>query len=262
MAAKKPSPWLKEFGAEVTRIREGVGLTRTELATSMNVTRSYVGQVEAGTTRCRRDFAMRLDSALNSGSTLLDKWEDCFRSVDYPRWFVGFLKAEETATLLRVHENTLVYELFQTEAYARALLLTDDLLTGRTKRQATLTRSDSPMVFVVMNESVLYRQVGCRETMRKQLEYLITVSGWNNVTLQIAPTTHYHGVNGSFTVATQRDGNEVVYLATAIGGSVSKQSDDILHVAKLFATLQAHALPVGTSRDLIQKVTLERWACS
>ncbi|RAY14884.1 XRE family transcriptional regulator [Actinomadura craniellae] len=259
MAVKKLTPELKAFGSEVARLREEVGLTRTELAELLNVTRSYVGQVEAGTTRCRREFAIRIDGALNSGSVLVDGWDDLLQSANYPRWFVDFPKAEGSATFLRAYENTLVYGLLQIEEYARALLMKDELISARMKRQAILARSDRPMVCVVMNESVLFRQVGSRETMRDQLEHLATVSSWDNVTLQIAPTAYYRGAHGAFTIATQSNGGEVIYLATAAGGTISNESDDVLHVAKAFATLQARALPVDASRDLIWKVVQERW---
>jgi transcriptional regulator with XRE-family HTH domain len=65
MASRKPTTQTIAFGAELARRRETAGLTRLELAKRVSVSRSYVGQVETGATRCREDFAQRLDEALD-----------------------------------------------------------------------------------------------------------------------------------------------------------------------------------------------------
>ncbi|MFC6933761.1 multiprotein-bridging factor 1 family protein [Actinomadura yumaensis] len=80
----KADPQTITFGAEVARLREEAGLSRIELAKRANVSRSYIGQVETGTTRCRDDFAIRLDQALGTGTQLIDAWTDLLRSAAYP----------------------------------------------------------------------------------------------------------------------------------------------------------------------------------
>lgn len=259
MAARKPSPELRAFGTEVTRLRHEAGLTQTELAKRVNVTRSYVGQVEAGTTRCRYDFAQRVDMALDTDTTLADAWDDLLRSTSYPRWFCDFPKAEATAAILRSYENRVVYGLLQTEAYARVLLVKDDAVADRMRRQTVLERTPPPTIYVVLEESILSREVGGREIMREQLERLLAVSAMNHVHLQIAPNRYHPGVRGGFSIATQPDGGEVAHLVNVIRGETSNTSEDLLHVTRAFATLQARALSVDDSRDLIERVLVERW---
>lgn len=67
------------------------------------MTRSYITQIESGRTRCRRDFALRLDRALKSGTTVIDAWDELLesiKSVKYPDYFVNFPKAEQSASML------------------------------------------------------------------------------------------------------------------------------------------------------------------
>ncbi|NEA29798.1 helix-turn-helix domain-containing protein [Actinomadura bangladeshensis] len=260
MAARRPTRQTISFGQEVSRLRHEAGLSRLELAKRAAVSRSYIAQVENGTTRCRRDFAIRLDEALGTSTTLTDAWDRIVRSSPHPKFFADFPEVEAAAAFLRAFENTLVYGLLQHEDYARALLTDDAAVTARLRRQSILSGDNPPTLCVVMDESVLHRQVGRPEVMRSQCEHLLAMSALEHIQLQIAPIAYYPGVHAPFTLATQDNGDEVVYLTTLNGGHTSSDPADTLYASKAFATLQAHALPVAESRSLIRKVLEERWS--
>ncbi|WP_190867580.1 Scr1 family TA system antitoxin-like transcriptional regulator, partial [Actinomadura sp. RB99] len=150
MAARKPTSKTVAFGAEVTRLREEAGLNRTELAARSAVTRSYISQVESGRTKCRRDFAERLDKALDTGTALVDAWDELLRSSSYPKFFADFPRAEASADALRAFETRIVYGLLQTEAYARVILSNDEAVLDRLRRQSVITKPNAPTVFVVL----------------------------------------------------------------------------------------------------------------
>ncbi|GAA3924242.1 helix-turn-helix transcriptional regulator [Actinomadura viridis] len=259
MPTRKASPELKSFGTEVTRLREEAGLTRTELAALVTVSRSYVSQVESGNTRCRQDFAARLDKGLGTGTALFDAWNDLVRSTGYPRYFTDFSAAEKSAVMLRAYETTYIYGLLQIESYARVLLTTDEAVQGRMRRQNILARDHPPMICVVLDESVLYRQVGSSEVMHEQLGHLLSIFGRENIALQIAPVAYYRGVRASFTIATQPDRTEVLYLENAARGETNTDAEDLTQVSETFVRLQARALSVDDSRALIERTMVERW---
>ncbi|GAA0569424.1 helix-turn-helix domain-containing protein [Actinomadura livida] len=258
MAKRKPSPALKAFGAEVRRLREDVGITRTELANRVAVTPSYISQTESGNTRCRKDFAQRLDQALDMGDQLTQAWTKHLRSASYPKFFADYTEAEASAELLRAYEATFVVGLLQTMEYARVLLPSEPDLDGRLHRQQILTRDAPPRLVVVMDETVLMREVGNREVMREQCAHVLRMSEQENITIQIAPIAYHRGVSGSFNIATQPTREELVYLETSPGGVTSDDPGDILHVIGAFAELQANAMSVGDSRDFIGKA-MDRW---
>ncbi|MFV2175861.1 Scr1 family TA system antitoxin-like transcriptional regulator [Actinomadura sp. LOL_016] len=160
MPARKSSPALKSFGAEVTRLREEAEITRAALADLVTVTRSYISQVEGGNTRCRRDFAERLDKALNTGRALTDAWDDLMQKAKYPKWFADFSRAESSAALLRSYGETFVDGLLQTVDYARVLLPNEPDLEARLKRQQVLRMTPAPRIVVILSETVLAREVG------------------------------------------------------------------------------------------------------
>ncbi|XRQ05150.1 helix-turn-helix domain-containing protein [Actinomadura welshii] len=259
MPSRMPTRQTIAFGIELTRLREDAGLSRLELANRIPVTRSYIGQVENGTTRCRREFAGQLDKAIDSGTAMVDAWDDLLKTSRYPPWFADYPLAEGTASLLRAYETMFVYGLFQTEAYIRAHLSDDAAVEGRLRRQAVLERENPPMLCVVLAENVLWTRMGSAEVMVEQCERLLTVSEWSNVTLQIAPTAFYPGLVGSFNLATQPNGDDLLYMPAARGGITSNDREDILQVVGAFSALQAHALSADDSREFLRKAVV-RWS--
>lgn len=258
----KDSLELRTFGAEVRRLREAAGLNQTELATLVHVSRAYISHVERGKTRCRLDFATRLDGALRANGEVVQAWNalvEAIKSIKYAKYFVNFPKAELTANLIRVYETHIVNGLFQTEAYVSAILKSPDDVLTRMNRQKRVLDDPAPKIFVVLEESVLLRQVGTVDVMREQLEYLIELSCKDGIRLQILPTVYVEEARAAFAIATQEDLREAVYVVTATGGITSGDPADAANLHERFASLQAEALNVRDSRALIRKVIEERW---
>jgi transcriptional regulator with XRE-family HTH domain len=256
-------PELVGFAQEIKRRREAAGINQAELARLVSVARSYISHVERGRTKCRRDFAMRVDKALNANGEIVHSWDELvekLKTIKYPAFFVDFPKAEASCVMLRGYETSTVYGLFQTEAYARFLLPDEEVFRSRMRRQEQiLQRNPPPIISVVMHENVLFTELDCKKTMREQLEYLIELSYRERVNIQIAPTAYYRGVWTPFTIATMPDRREVVYTQKAYGGETSTKPHEVGIAAEAFVTLQAEALNVKDTRALIRKVIDERW---
>ncbi|MBE1533970.1 helix-turn-helix domain-containing protein [Actinomadura algeriensis] len=260
MAARKPSPNLIKFGAVVEELREKAQLTRTSLAKAVAVTPSYVGQVEKGRTRCRRDFAIRLDDGLHADGEVMKAWETLVRKVGYPAYYEDFPGAEETATLLRTLSLVLVDGLFQTEAYARALLQDEEAVENRLRRQEMVTQPPAPLSCLVLDEGVLYRQVGSRETMLEQTEFLMEISERDTALVQVAPFGFYKGVRSSFSIATQADQSSLLFAEQTAGGDTTSDPVRLSKAVQVFTRLQAQSLSPEDTRHLIRKVANERWS--
>lgn len=259
MATRKPTTQTLAFGAEVARLRGGAGLSRLELARAVNVSRSYIAQVETGTTRCREDFATRLDSGLGTTPALRDAWDDLLRSAAYPTWFIDYPRAEATAALLRAFEVMVIYGLFQTESYARTLITSEAALKGRLRRQEMMRREPPPDFRIVLAETTLWTCIGGPQVMREQCEHLLALSEQKNVTLQVAPIGRHSDFGGPFNLATQPTGEELLYMSTAQGGVTSNDRQDILQVVSAFSALQAIALSADESREFLRKAIV-RWS--
>ncbi|GAA2288420.1 helix-turn-helix transcriptional regulator [Actinomadura luteofluorescens] len=259
---RRRTPELRTFGSVIRRLREAAGLKQAELAALVNVSRAYIGHVELGKTRCRLDFAKRLDGALKADGEVVAAWNgllESIKSVKYAAYFVNFPKVESTAKLIRVYETHVVNGLFQTEEYASAIVMDPDILNTRMNRQKQVMSAPAPKIFVVLEESVLHRQVGARDAMRRQLEYLLELSERSGVRLQVLPTVYVEDARAAFTIATQADRSDAAYLVTGMGGMTSADPDDLANLHERFASLQAEALNVRDTRALIRRVIEERW---
>ncbi|WP_084000442.1 helix-turn-helix domain-containing protein [Actinomadura kijaniata] len=263
MANPPRTPESMNFGREVRKWRKRAKITQDDLAERLNVVRSYISQVETGATQCRQDFAVRMDEALGAEGEILSAWREFIEPLQedpvFPQYFASFEKAEQRACEIRAYEAYFVNGLLQTEAYAAALLRDEEAVALRMKRQGWLKREPAPLLHVVLEESVLYREIGSREVMREQLERLIAVSRQDGTNVQVAPFAEYKGVRGSFIVATLPDRREVLYTTDAVGGNMSYEPVHLARVSRTMATLQAESLNAADTRDFIRKVIEQRW---
>lgn len=256
------SPELRTFGAQIRKFREIAKLTQTELASHVHVSRAYISHVELGKTRCRLDFANRVDVVLHADGKIIEAWNELLqsiKSVKYATYFVNFPKAESTANVLRAYETHVVNGLFQTEAYAKVLLPDPDEFTTRINRQMHVMSDPAPKIFVVLDESILYRQVGTPEVMREQLEHLLKLSELPGIRLQVLPIVYVKEARAAFAIATQANRSDAAYMVTGAGGLTSADPADLANLNERFASLQAEALNVRDTRALIRKVIDERW---
>jgi transcriptional regulator with XRE-family HTH domain len=258
------------FAEELKAARSRAGLSQDQLGDKIGYSASLVAKIETCRGAPSMDFAKRCDDALETGGTL-GRMHKFVGRVPFPSWFRPFVDYEAAATSLRLFEHVLVPGLLQTEEYARAVLATrpntteeetDQLVSARLERQEVLAREDPPLLWVVLDEGVLHRQVGeDGQVMHGQLLHLAEMSRRPNITVGIVPYSAgaHGGLLGAFAVAEFKDAPAIVYLETAAEGQVSEEPSMVAQVMLTFDTLRSEGLPRGASRDLIMKVAEERW---
>jgi transcriptional regulator with XRE-family HTH domain len=254
---------LSLFAAELRAARSKAGLSQEELAAQINYSPSLVGMVES----CRRipspDFAQRCDEALNTTGTFARMLEH-LGATPVPSWFRPFVEYEATASTLRTFEHVLVPGLLQTEEYARGVLITrpnttedelEERVAARMARQVILRRDDPPLLWVVIDEGVLHRQVGGEKVMYEQLQYLAEASLRPNITVEVVPFSAgaHSGLLGACVVADLNDSSRVAYLETMAEGYIVESPSVISSIMLTLDTLRSEALPRSASRDLIMK---------
>jgi transcriptional regulator with XRE-family HTH domain len=256
------SPTLRAFGRQLRRYRDGTRLSQERAGQRAGVTGQYVGLVETGKTRCRRDFATVMDKALGAGGALVSLWDDLVMDAGFPTWFDWHV-VEGEAIAQESYSMAVVHGLLQTRGYASSILHgNEEAVEARLKRQAVLTREDPlpPAFALLLDEGALYREAGNAEIMREQLTHLVAMSARPGITIQIVPARAEHGGNsGSFNVATLEDRSEVAYVETAARGITMGDSGDLTALHKTLLELRSIALPVGMSADLIRRTAEERW---
>ena len=257
------------FAEELKLARARSGLSQSQLAERIGYSASLVAKIETCRGAPTKDFATRSDETLGTGG-LLARVQRHVGTAPFPSWFRPFVEYEATAKSLRLFEHVLIPGLLQTEDYARAVLSTrpnttdeetDQLVRARLARQGILARSDPPLLWVVLDEGVLNRQIGDKAVMSAQLHHLAQMSQRPNITVEVVPYSAggHMGLLGAFVIAEFEDETAIVYLETAAGGQIAEQPSMISEVKLTYDALRSESLPRRVSLELIMKAVEDKW---
>jgi transcriptional regulator with XRE-family HTH domain len=254
-------PGLALFAAELAAARAKAGWSMEELAGRINYSSSLVGMIESQRRVPRLDFAQRCDTAFGTSGTFA-RLQQHARTTPLPAWFQPYAEIEAAATQLRSWQPMVMDGLLQTEEYARGLLSVrpnttsdelDELVTARIDRQVVLDRTVPPLLWVVMDEAVLHRQVNSAKVMHEQLVHLADMSERPNITVELVPASAgaHTGLLGAFAIVEADETARVGYLETATDGLIVESNSVVAGLMVTFDTLRSEALTRGASRELI-----------
>ncbi|MET9606129.1 helix-turn-helix transcriptional regulator [Streptomyces sp. NPDC006512] len=257
---------LDYYGYELRRLREAAGLAQAQLGDIIYCTGSLIGQVETTKRVPTRDFSERLDAALGTDGHFSRLVGLVLRSV-LPTWFQAYAEMEARAAFISTFQCQLVYGLLQTEAYARAVLSIDKTETldtsvaARMDRQRILTRDNPPVLWVVLDEAALLREIGGREVMREQLAHLLSLRDQQWLEIQVLPfgAGQHAGMMGSFTMLRFEGDPDIHYSESYDCGHMTANPQVIKERSVGYARLQAEALSPRASAELIARVMEERY---
>ncbi|MFS4105878.1 helix-turn-helix domain-containing protein [Streptomyces sp. PD-S100-1] len=258
---------LDYYGAELRRLREGAGLRLADLGEIVFCTASLIGQIETALKVPTRDFSARVDAALNTDG-MFSRLVGLVLRSQLPTWFQPFAEMESKATFISAFEAQVVYGLLQTPDYARAVLGVRDcndlngLVEARMDRQRILDKKDAPLMWVVLSEAVLHQKIGGRDVMRAQLAHLLEVTQKHEwVRLQVLPfdAGAHAGLPGSYTMLRFDSDPDIVYTEDFVQGHMTANPQAVKEGSLRYDLMQAAALSVQRSAELIASVMEERY---
>ncbi|MFJ4410158.1 helix-turn-helix domain-containing protein [Streptomyces sp. NPDC088910] len=182
-------------------------------------------------------------------------WWHTYRDV-MPDWFGAYLSLEQAAVHIRAYEAQFIPGLLQTEEYAHALLTAGDPQASaedidrrvalRLTRQQILTRAQPPLLWAVMDETVLHWPVGGPKVMRAQIDHLLEIGELPHVRLQMMPFTngpHPATRAGAFQLFRFEAAElpDVVYLGGLIGSTYLDKQDEVAAYREAMDRLAAQA---------------------
>lgn len=277
-----PTVRKRRLRAEMQRLRKESAKSAEEAAKFAGIAVATIYRIEAGThapkpadimALCRfygvDDARTETLATLARQSRLRGWWQRYGDNI--PAWFEVYVGLEEETSEIRSYDPEGIFGPLQTAGYMRAKMLAEpetpsdeqieQRVAVRLKRQDRLNGEDAPMVWAVLGEAALHREVGGPETMREQLKRLINTSQLSNVTLQVLPFksgAHPAG-HGAFTMLgfPASADPDVVYVEYRLGGLYLEQKTEVAAYATIFNHLRARALGPDESRTLIAKVARE-----
>lgn len=261
------------LGTRLRTLRVAAGLKGYDVGRAIGASHSKISRLESGLLGFRLPDLEKLLTLYGVGDTArrteyvnLARRANApgHRHIDAevaPRWYDTYLAFEDSATLMRSYSPGIVPELLQTPDYARGLLdiacpgASDDLGHAELleRRQRRLTGSDPLRLWVLLEQSVLRRQIGSTRAWRAQLEHLGRVSELVNVTIQIVPDHVCGPVLSSVPFTLMRFGNpdlsDIVHLHHATCAQFLDRRGDLDAYHSIWDRLCVKALqPERTSR--------------
>jgi transcriptional regulator with XRE-family HTH domain len=269
------------LGVQLRQLREAAGVSPDEAAWRIRGSRSKISRLENGRSRFKeRDLSDLLDFYGVADPVTTARMMELAEQANAPTWWAGssgvlpgwfepYLGLEASATLIRSYDLQFVNGLFQTEAYARAVMLigmrrpgpeeTSQRVEIRMRRQELRTAARAPRVWSVLDEAAIRRPAGTPAVMREQLEHLIRLAERPNITLQLIPFAAgaHDGAGGAFTVLrfAEPDVPDVVYFEQLAGAQYLDKRSDTDGYLDVINRLSATALdPGSTARFLTRAI--------
>ncbi|SEG17767.1 Helix-turn-helix domain-containing protein [Actinacidiphila yanglinensis] len=271
------------LGKRLQDLREKAGLSFEQAGRALDVTHATIRRMEKAEVGLKIPYVEKLLTTY--GVTAPDEiggflalcreanrpgWWHNFRDV-LPEWFSAFVSLEGEAAVIRAYEPHYVPGLLQVPSYAQAVLRAglpnaapeeiDRLVTLRVERQGLLDRPDAPLLWVVMDETVVRRPIGGREVMREQLGALIEATEAPNVRLQVIPFTAgpHPAMYGPFHIFRfhLKEIPDIAYTESLVGGAYFDDRDDVSAFLEALDRMCAQAAPAQSTKAILDGVRKE-----
>jgi hypothetical protein len=181
--------------------------------------------------------------------------------------YTTYVGLEQAAVSIKIYRCATVPGLLQTASYTRAvhkagvIRLPDEVIEERVNerhtRQQRLTATGPPAVEVILDEAVLRRPIGGPSAMAEQLDRIVAVSAYPNVTVQVLPFNigAHPALESDFTILSF-DGQAatVVYVEGLSGYMYLERPSDVERYQQVFGRLHTMASSPEDSVDIITKI--------
>jgi transcriptional regulator with XRE-family HTH domain len=267
-----------QLRVELKRLRVEAGLTQKYVADTLDwspskVIRIETGQVAIGVSDLRaltslygmedRDRLAELEQLARGSKRLpFSEYRDVVAADD-----IKYFGYEASAAVLRVVDPVIFPGILQTEEYTRGILSLRDrtaeqidrIVQTRRERQDILDRAE-PSLHLILDESVLHRQVNGPTVLRVQLQRVIGLVRSGRVSVQVLPfAVGYHEalrgpfVHLEFGIASEAD---VLYLENKRGGQPQFHEDPETtgQYKDTFYSLEDKARSSAESAEMMEQV--------
>ena len=266
------------LGSQLRRLREEAGITRQQAGYNIRGSESKISRLELGRVGFKeRDVTDLLTMYGVEDSTERQTFLEMVKQSNepgwwrrfgdtMPNWFTDLVGLEEAAARIQIWEPLYVSGLLQIEGYARAIFShgrpemaderVDQLVELRMRRQKMFSRPDAPRVWMVLDESVLYRPIGGMRVLKQQIEYLLEMSALPHVSIQVLPYTR-SGLSAEHAFSLLRFGEpelpNIAYVEYLTGAHYIEKREEIEKYSRSLDMLAVDAETPERSRALLAK---------
>jgi transcriptional regulator with XRE-family HTH domain len=270
----------RQLRLALRRAREAAGLTQGQVAEELEWSISKVNRIETGDVKVSSSDLAALLRLLNvtdpavvadfaeqgRASRRRGWWNEPPVGRHLPPTYRQLIEFEAGATVVRCFHPALVPGILQTEAYAQEILDTwqqelepdvrEARVQTRLRRRATiLDRPDPPYYLLILDESVVWREVGGPKVMAEQLELVLQLARSARLQVRILPFregTPWTAVGGFFLCDVEEEENVLLYQESAFGDQVVQASDQVRYYRARFDRMWELSLDEDASARLMR----------
>jgi hypothetical protein len=270
------------LGAQLRRLREKSGLSRSDAGYTIRASESKMRRLETGQVGFKeRDVADLL--TLYGVDNTVDRqqfldlvtqsnqvgWWHPYTDV-IPKWFEDYVGLEEAASRIQTYEVMFVPGLLQTEDYARAVYshgepkpAADELrrrVDLRRQRQKILIGPNAPKLWAILDEAVLHRPLGGESVLREQIDHLLEMTKMPNISVQVV-ALHNSGsaAESAFTLLrfAEPELPNVAYVEHVGGALYAEKFEELERYSRVMDRLAVSAETPDGTRQLLAKLRAE-----
>ncbi|MFE0425332.1 Scr1 family TA system antitoxin-like transcriptional regulator [Streptomyces sp. NPDC058953] len=253
----------KPYGEWLREQRVKASMTQQQLADAAIMTRTHIAHIEAGRRTPSEEDAKRLDRALNTGDVLANfrPGADAYPVADH---FEAALQFEGQASIIREFALSFVPGILQTPEYAHAVIRTayppisaedrDRTVVTRIERSRILADPVDPIVWVLLDESVLRRPIGGPGVMARQLHHIADLVDRERIRLHVIPygAGAYPLLEGMVSLMWFEDQPPIAYVEGVRTGKVHDVQPVVEIIQGRYDHALAEALPLTESLALVR----------
>jgi transcriptional regulator with XRE-family HTH domain len=278
---KRPSLRALWLGQQLKELRDGIGMNLKEVGAYLQRDASTVSRFESGEYPARRvDVAALLDLYRVDDEEKRERLKELAEAVWQTGWWDEYSKdvkgemvdlawLEERSNVIRAYVAIVVHGLLQTPEYAEAVIRSDDepwpeeqfqrFISLRLNRQQVLDADDPPDLFVIMDDSVLFRPFGGRDVLRRQLEHLVELAARPHLEIRVLPRESgtFAGDSGMFTLFTMPEPYPDAAYTETLAGGLYVESEKTERFVRAYERLLSATLSAGDSAAFIARVARE-----
>jgi transcriptional regulator with XRE-family HTH domain len=204
----------RRLGQELRKLREAADVSRADACRQVGIQTPHLSNIEAGRTACQEPRLRALAEAYGcTNEPLIDALAEMSNATGKGWWskykkmmaerVIDLAELESSAVAHRSFQWLYVPGFLQTPEYMRSLFIgthpeappetIEDYVAFRLQRQQVLTEDPMPEYHAIIHETAFHMQFVSRRVMQEQLEYLVQLTQFPNVTIQILPfSAHAH----------------------------------------------------------------------
>jgi transcriptional regulator with XRE-family HTH domain len=270
------------LGKRLKQLREQAGVSFEEAARAIEVTALTVRRIEKAEVGLRIPYVKELLRTYGVPAAEIDDflrmarqankpgWWYKYRDV-LPEWFKAYVSLESEASVIRMYEPHYVPGLLQTHDYATALMRIgfpnesekeiERRVDLRLRRQDMLAEPESPVVWAILDETVLRRPVGGRDVMLAQMDRLQQALDLPKVRVQImrfrvgahpGAFGPFHHFRFGFSELP-----DIVYTESLAGAAYVDRPSDVVSYLEVLDRMSVQAEPVSRTQAILGELREE-----